>query len=459
MVGVVITLTDGIYKWFYSIFDNAGNNFVTINNTATIDSINPSIILSTSFSNNGYINYNTSIKFNLTISDANLNTCWYNLDNLGDNNLTCGTNLSLNLSEGFHFINFSVNDTLNHFNSTNISFTTDLTFPVINNLTVVQIGNLSTANITNNITDVNIDSCKYSIYKNGSIEGLHNNLSISCINDGYSVSLGSPDTYELIICGIDLANNENCTNESFIMNPSSIFLSSGGGGGGIASSNQSVVAIVKINNSNLTDLQRSIIYVRIREICLNKTSCIINNSQLIYLQDKLMHQGVNVTLIEINEWLKNYNNNLLEQVNVKQIDSITYQLSKDIIQIQKRKLELTPAKLDPFFAFLLVSNEFHYEISSNKVIKNITIIGDSEIYINKTSDTTFEVILKVSSRSYSAKTYKALVNVIDLDGNSAFLDVSIRSINPLGVYSIIFILLVIVLIIFRKNLMKVLKKL
>jgi alpha-tubulin suppressor-like RCC1 family protein len=38
-VGIVVNLVDGIYTWFYSLFDWAGNSFATANNTLTIDTV------------------------------------------------------------------------------------------------------------------------------------------------------------------------------------------------------------------------------------------------------------------------------------------------------------------------------------------------------------------------------------------------------------------------------------
>jgi hypothetical protein len=41
VIGAVVTLVDNVYTWFYSLFDFAGNQFTTANNTVTIDTANP----------------------------------------------------------------------------------------------------------------------------------------------------------------------------------------------------------------------------------------------------------------------------------------------------------------------------------------------------------------------------------------------------------------------------------
>ena len=42
-VGIVVSLIDGVYSWFYNIIDFAGNTFITNNNTVTIDTLSPNI--------------------------------------------------------------------------------------------------------------------------------------------------------------------------------------------------------------------------------------------------------------------------------------------------------------------------------------------------------------------------------------------------------------------------------
>ena len=51
-VGIVVVLVDGIYKWFYDIWDFAGNNYQTQNSTLTIDTVYPRLNFTTGASEN-----------------------------------------------------------------------------------------------------------------------------------------------------------------------------------------------------------------------------------------------------------------------------------------------------------------------------------------------------------------------------------------------------------------------
>jgi hypothetical protein len=68
-LGIVMNLVDGVYKWFYNIFDWAGNNVITSNNTLTIDTTYPTISADAPV-NNTYSN-SASNNFSATASDSN----------------------------------------------------------------------------------------------------------------------------------------------------------------------------------------------------------------------------------------------------------------------------------------------------------------------------------------------------------------------------------------------------
>jgi len=90
--------------------------------TFFVDTINPNISITTP------INYINSTDFlldiNYTYSDANVDSCWYTInDGVTNNSLTCGNNLtSTNWGEGDHEIFIYINDTSNNINSSSINF-------------------------------------------------------------------------------------------------------------------------------------------------------------------------------------------------------------------------------------------------------------------------------------------------------------------------------------------------
>jgi endo-1,4-beta-mannosidase len=70
-VGIIVTLTDEVYHWFYELFDLAGNHFVTGNNTVTLDATTPLINWTLGVANHGEFLSQNTIFFNVTSSDTN----------------------------------------------------------------------------------------------------------------------------------------------------------------------------------------------------------------------------------------------------------------------------------------------------------------------------------------------------------------------------------------------------
>jgi len=68
VVGVVVTLIDGVYHWFYKIFDLTGNTFTTQNNTVTIDKTPPSIFVIEPTGKT--YNFNEYISFGINVNDT-----------------------------------------------------------------------------------------------------------------------------------------------------------------------------------------------------------------------------------------------------------------------------------------------------------------------------------------------------------------------------------------------------
>lgn len=65
-IGVVVTLIDGIYTWFWQIFDLANNPAVIVNSSLTIDTVYPGFNFAAPL-NNSYFN-STSVFFNVSVT-------------------------------------------------------------------------------------------------------------------------------------------------------------------------------------------------------------------------------------------------------------------------------------------------------------------------------------------------------------------------------------------------------
>lgn len=121
--GVVVSLLDGIYTWFYEVFDFAGNEDVTENRTITVDTINPNINLTYPINNSNYTSRDLEIRY--IAEDVNLNNCWWSNDSMLINHslASCGTNITTQFwNAGNHNVTVWVNDTAGNQNSSDVTF-------------------------------------------------------------------------------------------------------------------------------------------------------------------------------------------------------------------------------------------------------------------------------------------------------------------------------------------------
>ncbi len=126
-IGVVVTLVDGVYKWFYEVFDLAGNQFIIQNNTVIIDTT-PSYFTAIP---NG-ISQSHSQSFNVTFNATDGIAFGYYSINWTDTfaiNQSGYLNNTGTLEVGNYYINVTINDTAGNKNSTifNINITSSLT--------------------------------------------------------------------------------------------------------------------------------------------------------------------------------------------------------------------------------------------------------------------------------------------------------------------------------------------
>jgi hypothetical protein len=134
-IGIVVTLIDGVYSWFYSIFDWAGNIGTSTNNTITIDRVTPSITNIRNISADytlGNLDPQIIIIVNATVTDSMsgvnsvilqfYNGTWinYTMANLSS---IYSTNVTLNQNDSNYVYNIWANDSAGNINvSTNRTF-------------------------------------------------------------------------------------------------------------------------------------------------------------------------------------------------------------------------------------------------------------------------------------------------------------------------------------------------
>jgi len=200
--------SEGSNTWTVYMNDSAGNTNQT-NVTFFKDTIFPNINMT--YPQN--ISYNENVSdLNYTVSDANLDSCWYSLDlGLTNNTLICGNNATgLTSNEGSNTWIIYANDSLNNINQSNATFFKDSINPQINITYPLNISyntNISTLNYT--VSDTNLDSCWYSLDS-----GL-NNITISACGDNLTGLTSTEGGNTWTVYTNDTLNNVNSSNVTF----------------------------------------------------------------------------------------------------------------------------------------------------------------------------------------------------------------------------------------------------
>jgi len=156
-----VDFLDGNYSLIVYVEDSAGNlNFSGVN--FSVDSHSPNIVINSPLSI--VYNYNESILLNVSTSDLNLDSCWWNLDNAGTNSsLNCNELVSINVSEQPHDIYYYANDSFGNTNFSFVHFSVNLFSPSITLVSPTNNQNLNESNLLLNFSvsdQQNIAVCK-----------------------------------------------------------------------------------------------------------------------------------------------------------------------------------------------------------------------------------------------------------------------------------------------------------
>jgi hypothetical protein len=129
-----LNLSDGTYLWNIRCNDSAGNYAFNGNKTFYVDTINPSVSLTQPTG----AKTSRIVSASWSVSDANLNSCWYNVYRgasleLANTSVNCSlnnANFDVTVDANFVF-NFYVNDSAGNSNSAGLSFSVSTSTPVI----------------------------------------------------------------------------------------------------------------------------------------------------------------------------------------------------------------------------------------------------------------------------------------------------------------------------------------
>ncbi len=165
-------LTSGTYFYNVTINDTLGNVNWTETRAVFIDTGIP--LVSISYPLNTTYSVSPTV-LNYSVSDINLQACWYSLDNGVTNaTITCGTNVTgLSEGQGSHTWTIYANDSVGNTNSSRVTFSVDDNTPLISFVAPTEANgsNLTIGQILVNVTafDTNLGTTVVRLYNTTSL--------------------------------------------------------------------------------------------------------------------------------------------------------------------------------------------------------------------------------------------------------------------------------------------------
>lgn len=378
-------LADATYSYYIQVCDtdNSCTNSTTQQFTVSTDA--PAIILDYPLAN-AYLNSGTNVYFNFTATDSNgLSTCqiwgnWTGTWHLNETltSVTSGVQAYTikNITEQNGIIwNVWCNDTTNSatFSAFNRTLNIDLTFPTLSINSISTTDGSQTITFSVNSSDLNLNSCKYSIFNsNGSIDGTNLNVSTSCNSLSTSATTTAYGIYNLTFYSIDLAGNENSTTSQFTTSAGSPVIINTGGGGGGAVSKITVVAITIPDgfDGTLSQLQRAILYSRIYNYSQQQTSLFsLTTSQKDILLDLLKKDKIYLTPEQLELFFQAFEDNLIESIDVSENLAKQYDLVKTTLVVEAGEFRVIPRSINTY-TFYCTSKNWETAIQSNKLLES-----------------------------------------------------------------------------------------
>lgn len=113
LIGNVVTLLNGVYNWFYTIFDFNGNSITTNTYTLIVNST-VNITITNPVGTQNYLISGQNQTINWTISNPNsVSSCWYSFNGGPNITLDCNSNSTqVTVTQGSNNLIFYANDTL-----------------------------------------------------------------------------------------------------------------------------------------------------------------------------------------------------------------------------------------------------------------------------------------------------------------------------------------------------------
>ena len=197
-----VDLSDGYYNWTYGACDNIGQCTNATPRSFTIDSTNPSVTINQP---SGAVTNNGTLLLNTTISDTNLNSCWYQYNITTNVTFTCGAYALVNTSNQKN-ITVWANDSAGNVASAYSTFSWTITINILD-----AVGNLLTSPDTV-ISALSIDTSENPLIRDSEtiLEGIEKRSLLVNVSDDldYSKDYGA---------NISFGANQSVYNISMLM--------------------------------------------------------------------------------------------------------------------------------------------------------------------------------------------------------------------------------------------------
>ena len=210
-------LSDGLYFYNATINDSAGNINNTLTRNVTIDTKSPNISISKPADNDTF-GINTSLQLNFSVSDTNLQSCWYHIDSSNNVTIPNCLNITFNTSDGSHTIYLYANDSVNNIAFSTTNFSVTLGPPIISLNSPLNNSYLSTSLVTilYTPTDVDLQACELWGNFNGTFTKNETNSTLtSGQQSSFNLNLSDNSYNWSIFCNDTLGNSAFSINRTF----------------------------------------------------------------------------------------------------------------------------------------------------------------------------------------------------------------------------------------------------
>ncbi len=204
-----LILTNGNHTWNVECSDLAGHTaFNDTNYTLAVDSTNPTLTIS-SPTNTTYLE-NASLALDFSISDDNLDSCSYNLNDAGNTTITDCENTTLSITTEQNTLKIYAKDLAGNEVTAEVSFTTDLSYPLISLSSPAESSSVeSPVSFNYTVNDYGIANC--SLLVNGTVNQTDDSITTDTLQD-FSTAL-TPDRYYWSVKCVDYSSRENVSEE------------------------------------------------------------------------------------------------------------------------------------------------------------------------------------------------------------------------------------------------------